>query len=69
MPPLWDALDSISTPVDLVAGALDPAYVDLAHRMAARLPRARVVIVDGAGHNVLLERPRELAAQLWRGEP
>lgn len=64
MPPLWDALDSISTPVDLVAGALDPAYVDLAHRMAARLPRARVMIVDGAGHNVPLERPRELAAQL-----
>jgi 2-succinyl-6-hydroxy-2,4-cyclohexadiene-1-carboxylate synthase len=69
MTPLWDALDSIPVPVDLVAGALDPAYVDLAHRMAARLPRARVAIVDRAGHNVLLERPAELAAQLERGEP
>ncbi|HEU5054911.1 MAG TPA: alpha/beta fold hydrolase [Kofleriaceae bacterium] len=69
MPPLWDALEGIHAPVDLVAGRLDPTYCEIARRMAARLPRARVAIVDGAGHNVLLERPDALAALLEEREP
>jgi 2-succinyl-6-hydroxy-2,4-cyclohexadiene-1-carboxylate synthase len=70
MPPLWGALATLGAPVDLVAGALDPTYAGIARRMAARLPRARVTVVDGAGHNVLLERPDALAALVEeRGEP
>lgn len=70
MPSLWPALDSITAPVDLVAGALDPTYIELARRMAARLPRARVAIIDGAGHNVLLEQPVALRRELFdRSEP
>jgi 2-succinyl-6-hydroxy-2,4-cyclohexadiene-1-carboxylate synthase len=66
MPDLWPALASIRAPVDLVAGALDPTYVDLAERMAARLPRAEVTVVAGAGHNVVLERPDALLQLLSR---
>lgn len=66
MPDLWPALASIRAPVDLVAGALDPTYVELAGRMAARLPRAEVTAVAGAGHNVLLERPDALRQLLSR---
>jgi 2-succinyl-6-hydroxy-2,4-cyclohexadiene-1-carboxylate synthase len=69
MAPLWDALEGIRVPVDLVAGGLDPTYCEIARRMAARLPRARVAIIDGAGHNVLLERPDALAALLEEREP
>ncbi len=64
MPPQWSALDSIHAPALLVAGALDSTYGDLARRMAARIPRARVAIIDGAGHNVLFERPEALRAAL-----
>ena len=70
MPSLWSALDSIEAPVDLVAGALDAPYVELVRRMAARLPRARTVIIEGAGHNVLLERPDSLQREIHhRSEP
>jgi len=70
MPSQWADLASLSVPVDLIAGALDPIYVDLARRMAARIPRARVTVIDGAGHNVLLERPDALRAALTdRSEP
>lgn len=65
MPSQWPALDSLRVPALLVAGALDPAYADLARRMAARIPRARVAIIDGAGHNVLLERPDALRSALF----
>lgn len=70
MPPLWSALGDVRAPVDLVAGALDPTYAAIAQRMAARLPQARVTLVDGAGHNVLIERPAALAAiTRERGQP
>ena len=69
MPPLWDALAAIRAPVDLVAGALDPTYREIARRMAAGLPHARALVVDGAGHNVLLERPDALAALCEERKP
>ena len=36
----------------------------LAHEMAARIPSARVEIVDGAGHQVHLEAPEAVSALL-----
>lgn len=56
-PSLWDRLDEIRVPVLAVAGALDGKYVDLAERMAVRLPRARTAVVPGAGHNLHAENP------------
>ena len=69
MPSLWRALSTIRCPVDLVAGVLDPTYVGLAYRMAARLTGARISLIGGAGHNVLLERPDALAALFEEREP
>ena len=60
MPDLWPALPRLAVPVTLVAGALDDRFTALAHRMAALIPAARVVIVDHAGHNVLLEAPEQI---------
>jgi len=48
-------------PVLLIAGELDTKYVDIAHRMAARIADARVEIVPGAGHACHLEQPEHVA--------
>jgi 2-succinyl-6-hydroxy-2,4-cyclohexadiene-1-carboxylate synthase len=64
MEPLWDRLPELAIPVTLIAGARDEKFRTIAERMAARLPRGRVEVVDGAGHAVQLERPDTIAALL-----
>jgi 2-succinyl-6-hydroxy-2,4-cyclohexadiene-1-carboxylate synthase len=64
MAPLWDALPGIHLPVTLIAGGRDAKFVAIAEQMAAALPDARVVLVEGAGHAVHLERPDAVAAAL-----
>jgi len=54
-------LASIATPVHLVAGSGDVKFVALAEHAASQLPRARVTVVEGAGHNVALERPERIS--------
>ena len=54
-------LDTLGMPTLLVAGALDTKYVALGEQMARAIPGARLVVVEGAGHAVHLERPEELA--------
>lgn len=57
MRPLWQELPRLRLPVLLLAGALDRTYCDLAHRMAAQLPNARLAIIPDAGHTIHLEQP------------
>jgi 2-succinyl-6-hydroxy-2,4-cyclohexadiene-1-carboxylate synthase len=64
MPVMTSSLARIDVPVTLVAGALDPKFASIARAIAPLFPRARVEIVDDAGHDVCLERPRVLAALL-----
>lgn len=64
MPSRVDALPSVDVPVRLVTGELDAKFVAVAEGMAARLPRCETRIVAGAGHDVVLERPRELVDAL-----
>ncbi|MFN2424872.1 MAG: 2-succinyl-6-hydroxy-2,4-cyclohexadiene-1-carboxylate synthase [Candidatus Binatia bacterium] len=52
----------INAPVLLIAGALDEKYANIAREMRAALPNARCAIVDGAGHNVHLEKTEEFVA-------
>ncbi len=59
--PLWDALPGLRMPALLMAGELDPKYRDLAEKMAARMPDARVALVPGAGHATHLEAPDDFA--------
>jgi 2-succinyl-6-hydroxy-2,4-cyclohexadiene-1-carboxylate synthase len=66
MPSYEDALGGITVPVTLVAGEDDHKFSALARQMAARMPRARVELVPGAGHNVVLERAEALARLLSR---
>ncbi len=55
--PLWERLRDLRIPCLIMAGELDAMFVDIARRMAAASPGARLAIVQGAGHTVHLERP------------
>ena len=64
MDPLWDALPSLEVPVTLAVGERDEKFRAIAERMAAVLPRAEIVVVEGAGHAAQLEAPDAVAALL-----
>jgi esterase len=57
----WDALASIACPTLVVRGTRSNVLSeDVARRMVQTLPNGRLMELD-AGHNVPLDRPRELA--------
>lgn len=59
---LGEHLHKIVAPVLLIAGALDEKYANIARQLRADLPNARCAIVDGAGHNIHLEKPDEFVS-------
>lgn len=67
MPSYWGRLSSIHVPVDLVVGGEDVKFRGLAEAMAESLPTARLRIVEGVGHNVVLEAPEVIAEILKEG--
>jgi 2-succinyl-6-hydroxy-2,4-cyclohexadiene-1-carboxylate synthase len=54
-------IDGLPMPVKFVAGTRDPTYSELATEMAA-LRGDQPILVDDAGHNVVLEAPGAIAA-------
>lgn len=60
-PSNWERLGELTMPVLLVVGERDTKYVDLARRMAERIPDARVEMIEGAGHACHLEQPERVA--------
>jgi 2-succinyl-6-hydroxy-2,4-cyclohexadiene-1-carboxylate synthase len=64
MEPLWSRLGELAMPVTLVAGEQDAKFREVAERMAEAIPAAELVVVEGAGHAVHLERPEALAEAL-----
>lgn len=67
MPNYRPQLGSLTQPVTLLAGELDEKFVSLARSMKERLPHAELVVVPGAGHDLVLERPALVAEVLARG--
>ena len=64
LPPLWHRLPELSVPVALVVGERDEKFQAVATAMARRIPRAEVVVVQGAAHAVHLQAPARVAAIL-----
>jgi 2-succinyl-6-hydroxy-2,4-cyclohexadiene-1-carboxylate synthase len=64
LPSLWPRLKELRCPVDLVTGEHDVKFTRLAREMGAHLPKARLSVIEGAGHAVHLERPADLAMLL-----
>ncbi|HYB13344.1 MAG TPA: alpha/beta hydrolase [Myxococcota bacterium] len=63
-PSVIDELPTLTAPTLVVVGAEDEAYLQAAEVMAAKLPRARRVIIPRAGHNVNLEEPDAFNAEI-----
>jgi 2-succinyl-6-hydroxy-2,4-cyclohexadiene-1-carboxylate synthase len=61
VPDSRDRLQHLAMRASFIAGGLDGRYVDLAREMAATSGN-EVVIVPGAGHNVILDDPRAVAS-------
>jgi len=60
-----DHLHAIRAPTLVVAGSADEATpAPHAHAIGARIPGARVVVVDGAAHVPVIERPERIAELL-----
>lgn len=70
--PVHDELGQIRSPALVIAGALDPRYVEIAANLARSIPNASTFIVPDAGHAVHVERPEALAdatVSFLRGVP
>jgi 2-succinyl-6-hydroxy-2,4-cyclohexadiene-1-carboxylate synthase len=61
LPSLWERLDELAIPVDLIVGERDAKFRATAEEMATGLRDARLHVVGGAGHAVHLEAPRAVA--------
>ena len=61
MPPLLPVLARTGVPVLFAVGSLDRRAVAVAREAMGVLPRAEVVVVPEAGHNLLLEAPGVVA--------
>ncbi len=57
MPDLRASLAHVRTRVDLLVGERDEKFVAFGRELQALLPSARLTVAEGAGHNLLLERP------------
>ena len=64
LPSLWPRLKELRCPVDLVTGEHDEKFTRLAREMGAHLPKARLSVIENAGHAVHLERPADVAMLL-----
>jgi len=61
-PYLGDRLGKLGMPLLVVSGARDERYTEQSAAMAKAAPNGEHVVIEGAGHNVVLEAPGELAA-------
>ena len=66
MPDYRPYLPRLDLPIRLLAGASDDKFRRIARAMARSLPQGSVEIVPGAGHNLILEAPRAVAAAILR---
>jgi 2-succinyl-6-hydroxy-2,4-cyclohexadiene-1-carboxylate synthase len=69
MPDYRELLRRVETRVELVVGERDEKFVRLAQELSTVLPHARLTIVPGAGHNLVLESPATLSQLLLKEGP
>ncbi len=62
---LWDLIGSLECPLTLLRGGTSPVVDDAdVAELLRRQSRAEVLVIDGAGHSIQGDKPRELAAFL-----
>lgn len=67
MPPMWENLSALTMPVQLIVGQRDAKFLEIAGAMLPRLAQGKLDVVEGAGHNPVLENPSALARLLLSG--
>jgi 2-succinyl-6-hydroxy-2,4-cyclohexadiene-1-carboxylate synthase len=67
MPDLRPQLPAAGCRIDLLVGERDEKFVTFGRELAALIPRARLTVAAGAGHNLLLERPELCSEHLLKG--
>lgn len=68
MPDYGPAIASVDVPVTLMTGSLDRKFSEIASALAELNPQVDAEVVEGVGHNVLLEAPRAVASTMQRVE-
>ena len=58
MPYVGHRLQELSMPSLYISGALDTKYTTIGRDVFGKLPNFKHVIVEGAGHNVHIEKPQ-----------
>jgi pimeloyl-ACP methyl ester carboxylesterase len=60
---LWERLPKITAPTLVVRGGVSNVLPqDVAEKEAAAIPNGRLVVIEGSGHPVPMDRPVELEA-------
>lgn len=63
-PSLWMKLDSIESDMLLITGSLDDKYCRIGHDILTLQPKIRHTVIDGAGHNVHVEKEKEFINEI-----
>ncbi len=63
---LWRGLSALTMPVLVLTGERDEKFTAIGARLASEIPGAEHVVVPGAGHQLPLEAPQAVAAELER---
>lgn len=66
MPNYRAGMASLEVPITLMTGSLDIKFSKMAKELAARNAHIRTKLVDGVGHNLLLEAPSFVADEMTR---
>ncbi len=61
MPNYADLFRRLSIPVQLAVGGEDHKFGEIARALVKASPRCMLCVVDGCGHNLLLEQPTQIA--------
>ncbi|PIQ25354.1 2-succinyl-6-hydroxy-2,4-cyclohexadiene-1-carboxylate synthase [bacterium (Candidatus Blackallbacteria) CG17_big_fil_post_rev_8_21_14_2_50_48_46] len=60
----WNRLAELKMPLLFLVGSKDPAYLEIGRRICQQVERAELEILNGYGHSLILEAPRELAKKI-----
>ena len=68
MPDYRPAVAALDVPITLMTGSLDSKFSKIAESLAAENAHVEAEVIDGVGHNVVLEAPAAVVAALKRIE-
>jgi 2-succinyl-6-hydroxy-2,4-cyclohexadiene-1-carboxylate synthase len=66
MPNTWETLAHFSGRLQWIVGGADHKFLKIAQQVKAVRPKTELNILDGIGHNLLLESPKQLSKLIQR---